>query len=333
MLSRHRRLHAAAASFAAAVIATTAALVAAPAAIAAPAAAPDGIEPAVPGSLTRGFPAPGSLGNLGDLGDLAPGSLASDALDQLRDAARADGPEAERALADLIESIRLIESGEIGRDGLPANDAGRSAESGSADDAGRSDAPAPARTRPLADFGSSGDDADDESDGGRAPWLDADGEEDEPVAYRDDVTEKKDFWLPALVPSCGVEGSLATTAKATVQPGPNYGAGPIFGNGNLAAPYIPSGHAFYHLFTRDIRLAPVVDGTDVTVMWFNLTERKGGSAKLDDSVLGLGINSQTSKLVETGEGAVVAVIYGTVRYAGNGNSCTVLPTIGSVQVG
>ncbi|MDO4611090.1 MAG: hypothetical protein Q4B41_10640, partial [Corynebacterium sp.] len=313
-----------------AVIATTAALVATPAAIAAPAAAPDGVEPAADAPAQRAPVAPGSLG---DLGDLAPGSLASDALDQLRDAARADGPGAERALADLIESIRLIESGEIGHDGLPANDAGRPGESGSADDAGRSGAPTPARTAPLADFGSSGDDADDESDGGRAPWLDADGEEDEPVAYRDDVTEKKDFWLPALVPSCGVEGSLATTAKATVQPGPNYGAGPIFGDGNLAAPYIPSGHAFYHLFTRDIRLAPVVDGTDVTVMWFNLTERKGGSAKLDDSVLGLGINSQTSKLVETGEGAVVAVIYGTVRYAGNGNSCTVLPTIGSVQVG
>lgn len=326
MLSRHRRLHAAAASFAAAVIATTAALVAAPAAVAAPVAAPDGIEPAVPGSLTRGFPAPGSLGNLGDLGDLAPGSLASDALDQLRDAARADGPGAERALADLIESIRLIESGEIGHDGLPANDAGRPGEFGSADHAGRSGAPTPARARPLAGFGSSGDDSDD----GHAPWLDDDAD-DAPAAYRTDATERSDFWFPALVPNCGVEGSAATTAKATVQPGPNYGAGPIFGDGNLAAPYIPSGHAFFHLFTHDVRLAPVVDGTDVNVLWFNIDQRTGGSAKLDDSVLGLGINSQTSQLVDTDKGTVVAVVYGTVAYP-SGRACTVLPTVGSTTV-
>lgn len=311
MFSRTRRTAALLAT--AAVLATGLAF--APAASAEPAAdSPAGSvtlpgSAGLPGDLTDGLPA-----------DLPEGSIAAGALDELRDLIAAGDPGAEAALADLVEFIRRIESGEIDRDGRPSDKAGEDVEDG-------------ARTAPLADFGSSGDDANDESDGGRAPWLDADGEEDEPVAYRDDVTEKKDFWLPALVPSCGVEGSLATTAKATVQPGPNYGAGPIFGNGNLAAPYIPSGHAFYHLFTRDIRLAPVVDGTDVTVMWFNLTERKGGSAKLDDSVLGLGINSQTSKLVETGEGAVVAVIYGTVRYAGNGNSCTVLPTIGSVQVG
>lgn len=151
------------------------------------------------------------------------------------------------------------------------------------------------------------------------------------VANRGESTEKNKFWLPAPVVGCGIGDLPVTGSLATIQPGPNYGAGPLIGKSNLIQPYIPSGHAFFHLFTINEKLAPTVEGTSVKVAWLNLRTFHGGINELSDTVLGAGINAQTSALVNTGDGPVIAAIAGKVSYPGN-ETCTVLPTVGSATV-
>ncbi|WKD62234.1 hypothetical protein CCICO_11200 [Corynebacterium ciconiae DSM 44920] len=150
------------------------------------------------------------------------------------------------------------------------------------------------------------------------------------AVQRGDVSTKSKFFYPAPVVGCGVGDLPVTGALATVQPGPNYGAGPVFGKGNLLQPYIPEGHAYFHIFSVDDRLAPSVKGTDMKVVWLNLATFKGGIAPLDESFLGLNVHAQTSALVETGPGPVIAAIAGKTAFGGD--SCTVLPTVGATTV-
>ncbi|MDO5730307.1 hypothetical protein [Corynebacterium sphenisci] len=156
--------------------------------------------------------------------------------------------------------------------------------------------------------------------------------EPERTAEFGDRTERSDFWFPAAVAGCGVGEAPGTVARATVQPGPNFGAGPILGKGNLIAPYIPAGHALFHILVGSDRLVPVVQGTDMKVLWLNLSTARGGIADLDDTVLGAGLLAQTSRLVDTGEGGVIAAIYGSAAYA-DGDVCRVSPTLGGARVG
>lgn len=286
--------------------------------------------PAASAAPTTEAPVTGSVENLGTgpLGSSGRLPLPSDkdldeAIDELLTRASAMGPDELRAARELIGAVQDVREGRTSFDGTERDKDKQASGARATNDEDDHTA-----VKPL--IGIYGDKSD---RGGLAPWLDDDGVNDDPAAYRNDVTEKKDFWGPALVPNCGVEGSMSTVANATVQPGPNYGAGPILGKNNLLSPYVPSGHAFFHIFTNDIRLTPVVDGTNMTVLWFNLTQARGGTDKLDDTVLGAGVNSQTSKLVKTGKGAVLAVISGTVAYPGDGATCTVLPTVGSTTVG
>ncbi|WP_151529429.1 MULTISPECIES: hypothetical protein [Corynebacterium] len=150
------------------------------------------------------------------------------------------------------------------------------------------------------------------------------------AVQRGDSTEKSKFYYPAPVLGCGIDDLPVTGALATVQPGPNYGFGPLLGKGNLLDPYIPAGHAYFHVFTADTRLAPSVKGTDMKVAWLNLKTMKAGVNALDESVLGANVHAQTSALVNTGSGPVIAAIAGTTSYGED--SCTVLPTVGSTTV-
>ncbi|GGG76245.1 hypothetical protein [Corynebacterium pelargi] len=159
----------------------------------------------------------------------------------------------------------------------------------------------------------------------------AESEDEFAAAKWGDESQKKEFWTPAPVFGCGIGNLKVTGAKATVQPGPNNGTGPVLGKNNLLHPYIPHGHAFFHIFVVDEQLAPVPKGTDMKVAWLNLKTFKGGIDDLDDSVLGVGINAQTSKLVKTGQGPVIAAIAGKTAYR-NGEVCTVFPAIGSTTV-
>lgn len=150
------------------------------------------------------------------------------------------------------------------------------------------------------------------------------------AVQRGDSTEKSKFYYPAPVLGCGIGDLPVTGALATVQPGPNYGAGPLLGKGNLLDPHIPAEHAYFHVFSVDERLAPTVKGTDMKVAWLNLKTMKGGVNALDESFLGANVHAQTSALVNTGSGPVIAAIAGTTAYGED--SCTVLPTVGSTTV-
>ncbi|AZA10911.1 hypothetical protein [Corynebacterium gerontici] len=151
-----------------------------------------------------------------------------------------------------------------------------------------------------------------------------------PAKWGDESTKEK-FWAPAPVVGCGVGNLKVTGALATVQPGPNHGAGALLGKSNLINPYIPHGHALFHIFVGEDQLAPLTKGSDVKVAWLNLTTFKGGIDALDDSFLSLGVHAQTSKVVKTGQGSVIAAVAGKTAYQ-NGEVCTVLPAIGSTTV-
>lgn len=159
----------------------------------------------------------------------------------------------------------------------------------------------------------------------------AESEDEFAAAKWGDESQKKKFWAPAPVFGCGIGDLKVTGALATVQPGPNNGAGPVLGKTNLLNPYIPHGHALFHVFVGEEQLAPLTKGTDVKVAWLNLKTFKGGIDALDDSFLGLGVHAQTSKVVKTGQGPVIAAVAGKTAYQ-SGEVCTVLPAVGSTTV-
>ncbi|MBV7294966.1 hypothetical protein KRX51_03420 [Corynebacterium sp. TAE3-ERU12] len=147
-----------------------------------------------------------------------------------------------------------------------------------------------------------------------------------------DSTEKKDFWTANLVTGCGFADAKISGALSYVQPGPNYGLGPLIGANNLLSPYIPQGHIFVNSVVGSDKLIPVPkDGAGLKAMWVNWSTFTAGIEPMDDYVGALSLIPQNSTLINTGEGLVTISTYGTVAYRDE-VECTVLPAVGHVQV-
>ncbi|QNG18799.1 hypothetical protein G4H71_21560 [Rhodococcus triatomae] len=124
------------------------------------------------------------------------------------------------------------------------------------------------------------------------------------------VTLPETFLYPAPTLGCGVGDLPITFTIATAQPG-----------FNLAPFLIQQGELRFQALPLDIAIP---SGSDLTVLWINLSTFQVGSAALDDTALGV---PTFSKTVETGEGPVLAALFGGTSYLGGGE-CFVLPTVG-----
>ncbi|QBJ94596.1 hypothetical protein ERC79_00380 [Rhodococcus sp. ABRD24] len=125
------------------------------------------------------------------------------------------------------------------------------------------------------------------------------------------ATKAQDFMFPAPTFGCGVAGNPMTVTVANAQAGPNFPIPPWIERGNLRFQAIPA-----HV--------DIPKQSDLRVAWFNTTTMKGGLAPLDDNLLNV---PTLSKTVTTGEGTVIAAMFGQVRYE-SGTTCTALGTVG-----
>lgn len=125
------------------------------------------------------------------------------------------------------------------------------------------------------------------------------------------ATKAQDFLFPAPTFGCGVGGNPTTVTVASAQAGPNFPMPPWIERGHLRFQALPA-----HL--------DIPQQSDLQVAWFNTTTLKGGVVPLDDTVLNV---PTLSKTVDTGEGNVLAAIFGQVKY-GSGTTCTALGTVG-----
>ena len=123
------------------------------------------------------------------------------------------------------------------------------------------------------------------------------------------VTLPETFLYPAPTLGCGVGDLPITFTVATAQPGLNL------------LPLIEAGELRFQALPLDIAIP---SGSDLTVLWINLSTFQVGSAALDDTLVGV---PTFSKTVETGEGPVLAALFGGTSYVGGGE-CFVLPTVG-----
>lgn len=125
------------------------------------------------------------------------------------------------------------------------------------------------------------------------------------------TTTAKDFLFPAPTFGCGVADNPMTVTVVSAQSGPNFPLPPWVERGQLRFQALPA-----HL--------GIPKKSDLQVAWFNTTTLKGGVVPLDDSI----VNVPTlSKTVETGEGNVLAAMFGQVGYE-SGVTCTALGTVG-----
>ncbi|GAB2647689.1 hypothetical protein ABI214_01890 [Prescottella soli] len=125
------------------------------------------------------------------------------------------------------------------------------------------------------------------------------------------VTTAKDFLFPAPTFGCGVAGNPMTVTVASAQAGPNFPLPPWIERGKLRFQAVPA-----HL--------DIPKESDLQVAWFNTTTLKGGVVPLDDSLANV---PTLSKTVDTGEGNVLAALFGQVKYQ-SGTTCTALGTVG-----
>ncbi|RVW08749.1 hypothetical protein EGT67_14585 [Prescottella agglutinans] len=125
------------------------------------------------------------------------------------------------------------------------------------------------------------------------------------------TTTAKDFLFPAPTFGCGVAGNPMTVTVASAQAGPNFPLPPWIERGKLRFQAVPA-----HL--------AIPKESDLQVAWFNTTTLKGGVVPLDDAVLNV---PTLSKTVDTGEGNVLAALFGQVKYE-SGTTCTALGTVG-----
>ncbi len=125
------------------------------------------------------------------------------------------------------------------------------------------------------------------------------------------TTTAQDFLFPAPTFGCGVAGNPMTVTVASAQAGPNFPLPPWIERGTLRFQAVPA-----HL--------AVPKESDLQVAWFNTTTLKGGVVPLDDAVLNV---PTLSKTVDTGEGTVLAALFGQVKYE-SGTTCTALGTVG-----
>lgn len=114
---------------------------------------------------------------------------------------------------------------------------------------------------------------------------------------------------PTFGPGCG--GGVVPYAMTTgwAQPGPN--TNPDVQIGQLKIFVSPT-----------IAVAPT--RADLTLVWLNMENFRGGIATLDDRVGGV---PQLSKTLDTGTGPVLASLFGSIQYA-NGAFCQVVFTMG-----
>lgn len=127
-------------------------------------------------------------------------------------------------------------------------------------------------------------------------------------------TERQDFLYPAPTLGCGIDGSPVTVTLGTAQAGPNFPSIPWVAAEQLRFQAIPAHVAL-----------PTTSG--LSVAWLNINTFKGGIVPLDDTLPIIG-TPMMSKVVDTGEGKVLAAMFGKVDYS-DGKSCTVLPTVGA----
>lgn len=125
------------------------------------------------------------------------------------------------------------------------------------------------------------------------------------------ATTAQDFMFPAPTFGCGVAGNPMTVTVASAQAGPNFPLPPWIERGNLRFQAVPA-----HL--------AVPKESGLQVAWLNLTTMKSGVVPLDDTVLNV---PTLSKTVDTGEGTVLAALFGQVTYE-SGTTCTALGTVG-----
>ncbi|MDI9913751.1 hypothetical protein [Rhodococcus sp. IEGM 1379] len=127
-------------------------------------------------------------------------------------------------------------------------------------------------------------------------------------------TEAQNFMYPAPTLGCGLDGAPATVTLGTAQAGPNF-------------PSIPWVNADQLRFQAIPAYPSIPKTSGLSVAWMNTTTFKGGIVPLDDMIPILN-TPLLSKVVDTGDGKVLATMFGNVDYI-DGKSCTILPTVGS----
>lgn len=125
------------------------------------------------------------------------------------------------------------------------------------------------------------------------------------------ATTAKDFLFPAPTFGCGVAGNPMTVTVASAQAGPNFPLPPWIERGHLRFQAVPA-----HL--------GIPKQSDLQVAWFNVDTFESGVVPLDDQLLDVPTLSRT---VDTGEGTVLAALFGRVSYE-SGTTCTALGTVG-----
>lgn len=125
------------------------------------------------------------------------------------------------------------------------------------------------------------------------------------------ATTAKDFLFPAPTFGCGVAGNPMTVTVASAQAGPNFPLPPWIERGHLRFQAVPA-----HL--------GIPKQSDLQVAWFNVDTFDSGVVPLDDQLLDVPTLSRT---VDTGEGTVLAALFGQVSYE-SGTTCTALGTVG-----
>ncbi|WP_305091420.1 hypothetical protein [Prescottella sp. R16] len=125
------------------------------------------------------------------------------------------------------------------------------------------------------------------------------------------ATTAQDFLFPAPTFGCGPAGEPMTVTVANAQAGPNFPVPPWIERGHLRFQAIPA-----HL--------EIPQQSNLQVAWFNTATLQGGVVPLADTVLDVPTLSTT---VDTGEGTVLAALFGRVSYP-SGVTCTALGTVG-----
>ncbi|KAA0021319.1 hypothetical protein [Antrihabitans cavernicola] len=133
-----------------------------------------------------------------------------------------------------------------------------------------------------------------------------------PAALELGITTPQPFLYPAPTLGCGIGGTPVTVTVASAQAGPNFPIPPWIERGNLRFQAIPG-------------FVDVPKTSDLSVAWINLGTFQGGVTKLDDSLAGI---PTLSKTINTGQGTVLAALFGGVGYT-SGKNCFALPTVGS----
>ncbi|RZL25477.1 MAG: hypothetical protein EOP31_10290 [Rhodococcus sp. (in: high G+C Gram-positive bacteria)] len=122
------------------------------------------------------------------------------------------------------------------------------------------------------------------------------------------------FMYPAPTVGCGLDGQMATVTLATAQSGPNFPLPPWVEDNQLRFQALPA-------------YIGIPKPSELSVAWINTSTFKGGIVPLDET-LPVVDTPLLSKVVDTGDGKVLAAIFGKVDYT-DGKSCIVLPTVGS----